>query len=164
MSERIALVTGAGSGIGKAVSLALLRNGYSVVLAGRRQVMLEEVAHDADPENERTLCVPTDIGDPAAVGALFAATKEQFSHLDLLFNNAGTGAPAIPLEDITYEQWMTVVKTNLSGASHGSGDGLEKGGGVTGEEFGGGAVWRGPPATCSGGELPDRIDSARMAV
>ena len=116
MSERIALVTGAGSGIGKAVSLALLRNGYSVVLAGRRQVMLEEVAHDADPENERTLCVPTDIGDPAAVGALFAAIKERFSHLDLLFNNAGTGAPAIPLEDITYQQWMTVVKTNLSGA------------------------------------------------
>jgi NAD(P)-dependent dehydrogenase (short-subunit alcohol dehydrogenase family) len=111
--ERVAVVTGAGSGIGKAVALALAREGWAVVLAGRRLERLEAVAKACGP---RAVAVPTDVGDPASVRALFARTKERFGRLDLLFNNAGTSAPPIPLEDLTYEQWKTVVDVNLTGA------------------------------------------------
>jgi NAD(P)-dependent dehydrogenase (short-subunit alcohol dehydrogenase family) len=114
--DRVAIVTGAGSGIGKAVALGLLQDGYSVVLAGRRKELLEAAAGEGRVSGARTLVVPTDVGDPASVRALFARTKETFGRLDLLFNNAGTGAPALPLEELTYEQWKTVVDVNLTGA------------------------------------------------
>src|ERR1039457_6392904 len=97
---KIALVTGAGSGIGRAVSLALQAAGYGVVLAGRRAGELERTAAARDATGGEMLCVPTDVTDPDAVRALFAKTKETFGRLDVLFNNAGTGAPAIPLEDL----------------------------------------------------------------
>ena len=110
--DKIAIVTGAGSGIGRASAVALSREGWSVTLAGRRKDALEETASQC---KGRTLVVPTDVGDPAAVRALFAKTKETFGRLDLLFNNAGTGAPGVPLEDLTVEQWKTVVDANLNG-------------------------------------------------
>jgi len=112
---KVAIVTGAGSGIGKASALALLREGYAVALAGRRKDMLEAVAREAKP-GARTLVVPTDVADPAAIRVLFARTKETFGRLDLLFNNAGIGAPAGPLEDLPFEQWKAVVDTNLTGS------------------------------------------------
>jgi NAD(P)-dependent dehydrogenase (short-subunit alcohol dehydrogenase family) len=112
---KVAVVTGAGSGIGRAVALALAGEGYAVVLAGRRKEALETTATQARPSGSPTLVVPTDVGDPASVRTLFARTKEAFGRLDLLFNNAGTGAPAVPLEDLTYEQWKTVVDANLTG-------------------------------------------------
>jgi len=112
---KVAIVTGAGSGIGKAAALALLREGYAVALAGRRKDMLEAVAREAKP-GARTLVVPTDVADPAAIRVLFARTKETFGRLDLLFNNAGIGAPAGPLEDLPFEQWKAVVDTNLTGS------------------------------------------------
>ncbi len=111
--EKVALVTGAGSGIGRAVSLALSGAGYAVVLAGRRAGELDRTASLAPAG--RMLAVPTDVGDPQAVRALFARTKEIFGRLDLLFNNAGMGAPAIPMEDLTFEQWSAVVAVNLTG-------------------------------------------------
>ena len=114
-SEKVAIVTGAGTGIGKAVALALLGEGYAVVLAGRRKELLEAGALEGKSSGSRTLVVPTDVSDPASIRALFARTKEAFGRLDLLFNNAGTGAPAMPLEELTYEQWKTVVDTNLTG-------------------------------------------------
>ncbi|HXH81371.1 MAG TPA: SDR family oxidoreductase [Candidatus Tectomicrobia bacterium] len=113
--SRIAIVTGAGSGIGKAAALALLDDGWSVVFAGRRKDRLEAAVPESGAARERTLVVPTDVGDPASVRALFEATRQRFGRLDLLFNNAGTGAPAIPLEDLTFEQWKTVVDANLTG-------------------------------------------------
>src|SRR5216683_8174152 len=113
--NKSAIVTGAGSGIGRAVALALAKDGYAVALAGRRKDALQATAEQAKAAGARTLVVPTDVGDPAAVRALFAAAKEAFGRLDLLFNNAGTGAPAVPLEELTYEQWKTVVDTNLTG-------------------------------------------------
>ena len=116
MNNKIALVTGAGSGIGRAVSLTLQRAGYSVVLAGRREVELQRTAAFADPHGGRMLAIPTDVSQPGPVRALFAATKENFGGLDLLFNNAGMGTPAIPMEDLTYEQWIAVVGVNLTGA------------------------------------------------
>jgi NAD(P)-dependent dehydrogenase (short-subunit alcohol dehydrogenase family) len=118
MADRIAIVTGAGSGVGKHTALALVRDGWTVVLAGRRKERLESVAQEARTATPaaRTLAVPTDVGDPASVQALFAATKAAFGRLDLLFNNAGTGAPAVPLEDLTYEQWKTVLDANLTGS------------------------------------------------
>ena len=112
---KVAIITGAGSGIGKAAALALLREGYAVALAGRRKDMLEAVAREATP-GSRTLVVPTDVADPASIRALFARTKEAFGRLDLLFNNAGIGAPAGPLEDLPFEQWKAVVDTNLTGS------------------------------------------------
>src|ERR1039457_1668513 len=114
--SRIALVTGAGSGIGRAVSLALQGAGYSVVLAGRRVAELEGTAAMARAGGVEMLAVPTDVGDPEAVRALFARTKEVFERLDLLFNNAGMSAPGIPMEDLTFEQWSSVVSVNLTGS------------------------------------------------
>jgi NAD(P)-dependent dehydrogenase (short-subunit alcohol dehydrogenase family) len=112
----VALVTGAGSGIGRAAALALLREGYSVVLAGRRADRLEQSAAGAGPDAGRALAVRADVSDPSSVRALFEKVKEAFGRLDLLFNNAGMGAPAIPLEDLTPEQWRGVVDVNLTGA------------------------------------------------
>jgi NAD(P)-dependent dehydrogenase (short-subunit alcohol dehydrogenase family) len=111
-TTKVALVTGSGSGIGRAVALGLSEAGYAIVLAGRRQDALEATAKMA---KTKTLVVPTDVGDPAAVKALFAKTKETFGRLDVLFNNAGIGAPPVNLEDLTYEQWKKVVDTNLTG-------------------------------------------------
>jgi NAD(P)-dependent dehydrogenase (short-subunit alcohol dehydrogenase family) len=115
VSEKFAVVTGAGSGIGKSVALALMQAGYSVVLAGRRKDALEATAKEGKSSGSRALAVPTDVGDPASVRALFAKTKEAFGRLDLLFNNAGIGAPPVPIEDLTFEQWKAVVDTNLTG-------------------------------------------------
>ena len=115
-SGKVAVVTGAGTGIGKHAALALLEEGYAVALAGRRKEPLEETVAEAKSSGSRALVVPTDVGDPAAVRALFARTTEAFGRLDLLFNNAGIGAPPVPLEDLTYEQWKAVVDINLTGA------------------------------------------------
>ena len=114
-SGKYAVVTGAGTGIGKHAALALLREGYAVALAGRRKELLDATAAEGKSSGSRTLIVQTDVGDPAAVRALFAQTKEAFGRLDLLFNNAGVGAPPVPLEDLTYEQWKSVVDINLTG-------------------------------------------------
>jgi NAD(P)-dependent dehydrogenase (short-subunit alcohol dehydrogenase family) len=114
--SKVAIITGAGSGIGRAVALALLREGYSVVLTGRRAQALQETVLAAGPSGPRALAVPADVGDETAVRRLFEKTRETFGRLDLLFNNAGTGAPAIPLEDLTLEQWRRVVDVNLTGA------------------------------------------------
>ena len=113
---RIALVTGAGSGIGRAASLALQAAGYAVVLAGRRLAPLKQTAALATPSGGRVLAVPADVGDPLSVEALFASAREAFGRLDLLFNNAGTSAPAIPFEDLSYEQWNKVLSVGLTGA------------------------------------------------
>lgn len=114
-SEKVAIVTGAGSGIGRSVSLAFLKDGYRVALAGRRKDRLEQTAKDSGA-GERSLVVPTDVTDPKSVQALFAAAKERFRRLDVLFNNAGIGTPGnIMLEDLTLEQWQGVVNTNLTG-------------------------------------------------
>jgi NAD(P)-dependent dehydrogenase (short-subunit alcohol dehydrogenase family) len=114
-TAKVAVVTGAGSGIGKAAALALLKAGYAVALAGRRKEQLEATAEEGKAFGSPTLVVPTDVGDPASVKALFQRTKEAFGRLDVLFNNAGIGAPAVPLEDLAYEQWKAVVDTNLTG-------------------------------------------------
>ena len=111
--NKVALVTGAGTGIGKSAALGLAKAGYAVVLAGRRKDLLDAVAASAKPA--RTLVVPTDVADPVQVQSLFATTKDAFGRLDLLFNNAGIGPPAVPLEDISYEQWKRVVDVNLTG-------------------------------------------------
>ena len=115
VQSKIAIVTGAGSGIGRAVALELLQEGYSVALAGRRADLLEQTANAANPGDGRALVVPTDVTEPDSVGQLFARVKEAFGRLDLLFNNAGVGAPGVPLEDISLEQWRRVVDTNLTG-------------------------------------------------
>jgi NAD(P)-dependent dehydrogenase (short-subunit alcohol dehydrogenase family) len=112
---KVALVTGAGSGIGRAVSLALQGAGYSVVLAGRRAEQLETTAAAADPMGGKMLAVPTDVGKPDSVKALFAKAGEAFGRLDLLFNNAGAGTPPVPMEDLTFEQWSATVAVNLTG-------------------------------------------------
>ena len=114
-SPKIALVTGAGSGVGKYVSVALAQNGYWVVLAGRRKEPLEVTALEVRQANSQALVVPTDVNDPASVRELFAKTKDAFGRLDVLFNNAGISGRAVPLEDLTYEQWKAVVDTNLTG-------------------------------------------------
>jgi len=113
--SKIAIVTGAGSGIGRAVAVALAHQGYSVVLAGRRKELLEATALETRQANSQTLAVTADVSDPASVRELFAKTKDAFGRLDLLFNNAGTSGRAIPLEDLTQEQWRSIVDTNLTG-------------------------------------------------
>lgn len=117
MSERkVALVTGAGTGIGRAVVRALLDGGFDVVLAGRRPGLLQEAAAALDPSGARTMAAAADVGRPAEVEALFEAVAARYGRLDLLFNNAGTGAPAVPLDELTPAQWQAVVDVNLSGA------------------------------------------------
>ncbi|HKX16518.1 MAG TPA: SDR family oxidoreductase [bacterium] len=115
-TPKVAIVTGAGTGVGRAVVLGLLDAGYSVVLAGRRKAPLESTARASKAPVSRKLVVPADIGDPASVRTLFAKTKKQFGRLDVLFNNAGLNAPGIPLEDLSYEQWTAVVNVNLTGS------------------------------------------------
>ncbi|MEI9996685.1 MAG: SDR family oxidoreductase [Rhizomicrobium sp.] len=110
--DRVALITGAGSGIGRAVALAFAADGYAVVLAGRRAGALEETA--ALAPGKPMLAVPTNVVDADAVAALFGATKARFGRLDVLFNNAGTGAPPVPMEDVTLAQWQAVVDVNLT--------------------------------------------------
>ena len=112
--NKVALVTGAGSGIGKAAALALLRDGYRVVLAGRRKEQLDKAVAESAAA-DRALAVPTDVTNVESVRALFAKTKEKFGRLDVVFNNAGIGAPGVPMEDLTFEQWKAVVDTNLTG-------------------------------------------------
>jgi len=116
MAKNVAVVTGAGSGIGRAVALALLKENYAVVLAGRRAARLEQTAGEAGAVGDRLLIVETDVAVPGSVEALFARTREKFGRLDLLFNNAGLFAPGIPLEDLTVDQWKAVVDVNLTGA------------------------------------------------
>jgi len=113
---RIAIVTGAGSGIGRAVSLALNADGYSVVLVGRRATELEKTAAQGEQADARMLVIPTDVSKAGEVKSMFSKTVETFGRLDLLFNNAGTGAPAVPMEDLSFEQWTAVVNVNLTGA------------------------------------------------
>jgi NAD(P)-dependent dehydrogenase (short-subunit alcohol dehydrogenase family) len=115
MSTKIAIVTGAGSGIGKASAIALLKAGYAVALAGRRADALQETMKQAGADGARALAVPTDVTSPDAVQALFGKVKEKWGRLDLLFNNAGQNAPGIPLEDLSFEQWKAVVDVNLTG-------------------------------------------------
>ncbi|MCA3069874.1 MAG: SDR family oxidoreductase [Rhodocyclaceae bacterium] len=114
-STRVAIVTGAGSGIGRASALALLRDGWHVALAGRRPDVLQAVAAESGA-GARALAVPTDITSPESVAALFAAVKQAWGRLDLVFNNAGLNAPGVPLEDLPVEKWLAVVNTNLTGA------------------------------------------------
>jgi len=115
-ANKVAIVTGAGTGVGRAVTLALLQEGYAVALAGRRKEPLDMTIRGVGSPESATLVVPTDVTDPASVRSLFARTKQAFGRLDLLFNNAGIGAPPLPLEDLTYEQWKAVVETNLTGS------------------------------------------------
>ncbi len=116
MERRIAVITGAGSGIGRVSALALWEAGYSLALAGRREAALRETVAIAQVSEERALVLPTDVSDRQAVAALFAAVKKRFGRLDLLFNNAGMNAPAIPLEDLSASQWRRVIDVNLTGA------------------------------------------------
>jgi NAD(P)-dependent dehydrogenase (short-subunit alcohol dehydrogenase family) len=114
--ERFALVTGAGSGIGRASALALARSGWHLALAGRRREPLEATAGEIKALGRRALVAPSDVGDPEAVKALFALVEREFGRLDLLFNNAGRGAAAVPIDELTYAQWKAVVDVNLNGA------------------------------------------------
>ncbi len=109
---KVALVTGAGTGIGRATAIALSQDGFTLVLAGRRREPLEETASLLA---EDSLVVPTDVGVPQSVNALFAAIREKYGRLDVLFNNAGVGAPAVPIEELSFEQWQAVVNANLTG-------------------------------------------------
>jgi NAD(P)-dependent dehydrogenase (short-subunit alcohol dehydrogenase family) len=113
--NKVAIVTGASTGIGKAVALALLKEGYQVALAARRMEMLQEAVQESGA-GKRAIAVATDVANPHSVAALFARVKEIFGRLDVLFNNAGMGAPAIPMEDLTFEQWKAVVDANLTGS------------------------------------------------
>jgi NAD(P)-dependent dehydrogenase (short-subunit alcohol dehydrogenase family) len=112
---RVALVTGAGSGIGRAAALALLQDGYRVVLAGRRQDALDATQQLAGADAERALPISADVTQPESVSQLFERTRQAFGRLDVLFNNAGRGGPPVPLEDVTFEQWQAVVSVNLTG-------------------------------------------------
>jgi NAD(P)-dependent dehydrogenase (short-subunit alcohol dehydrogenase family) len=116
MNGRIALVTGAGSGIGRAASLTLQAAGYSVVVAGRRAEALEKTIAMADASGGKMLAVPTDVAQPESVNALFAKVKAEFNRLDVLFNNAGLNAPGVPIEDLPFETWSAIVNVNLTGA------------------------------------------------
>ena len=113
---KVAVVTGGGTGIGRAVALALAREGFAVVIGGRRRQPLEQVAAEAESEKREVVSVEVDVRDPASVRAMFARVKDLFGRVDVLFNNAGTNARAVPLEELTYEQWRTVIETNLTGA------------------------------------------------
>src|SRR5437868_6605873 len=113
---KVAIVTGAGTGIGRAVALALAADGYSVVFAGRRVDAIEDSVKSAGAAASRCLAVQTDVRDPLSVSRLFTRTRETFGRLDVLFNNAGIGTPPIPMEELTFDQWKTVVDTNLHGA------------------------------------------------
>ena len=115
-NNKIAMVTGAGSGVGRACSLALLRAGYTVVLVGRRAEKLQETVDQAGDDAERTLAVPTDIANPEEVKSLFEKIKQTYGRLDVLFNNAGTGSPSVELDEVPFETWQTVVAVNLTGA------------------------------------------------
>ncbi len=115
MSSKVALVTGAGSGVGRASALALAADGYSVALAGRRQEPLDQVAEEVRASGVQALPVSCDVSDPEAVANLFAQIKETFGRLDVVFNNAGAGTPAVPMEELSFEQWQTVVGVNLTG-------------------------------------------------
>ncbi len=115
-ATKVALVTGAGTGIGKHSALALMHEGYAVVLAGRRKDLLEATAAEGKATGSPSLVVPTDVGDPESIRALFAKTKDTFGRLDLLFNNAGIGAPPVPMEELPFEKWKAVVDTNLTGS------------------------------------------------
>jgi NAD(P)-dependent dehydrogenase (short-subunit alcohol dehydrogenase family) len=114
-SSKVAVVTGAGTGIGKAVALALMKEGFAVTLAGRRKDKLDETAAESIKVNGQSLVVPTDVSDPASVKVLFARTREVFGRCDVLFNNAGIGAPATPIEDLPVETWKKVIDINLTG-------------------------------------------------
>ncbi len=116
MANKVAVVTGAGTGVGKAAALALMGGGYAVVLAGRRKEPLEQTAGEGKAKGGTALVVPTDVRDPASIKALFAKTREAFGRLDVLFNNAGMGAPPVPIEDLPVEKWKEVVDTNLTAA------------------------------------------------
>src|SRR6202011_2940975 len=113
--QKVAIITGAGTGIGKAVALALMREGYAAVLAGRRKDKLEETAAEASSLGAKALVVPTDVSSVQSIKNLFAKTKETYGRLDLLFNNAGIGAPAVPIEQLPLDKWQAVVATNLTG-------------------------------------------------
>ena len=114
-SAKFALVTGAGTGVGRAVAIALAKAGYSLVLAGRRKEMLDKVAAEINTAGSQALVVPTDVSKREPILALFSTVKSSFGRLDVLFNNAGIGAPAMPLEDLPFETWQNVVATNLTG-------------------------------------------------
>ena len=116
VNQKVALITGAGVGIGRAAAKALLQGGYQVVLTGRNLEKLQKAITDIGGTTENCLAVACDVGNPSQVKQLFTALKDRFHRIDVLFNNAGMGAPAIPMEDLTYEQWMNVVNTNLCGA------------------------------------------------
>ena len=114
--HKISIVTGAGTGVGKAASLALAHDGWTVVLAGRRKAPIEEVANKIKTGGGNAIAITTDTADPKSVRKLFKETKSNFGRLDLLFNNAGTNAPGVPLEELSFEQWKRVVDVNLTGA------------------------------------------------
>ncbi len=114
--SKVAIVTGASAGIGKHSALALMKEGYAVVFAGRRKDLLEAAAAEGKSTGSQSLVVPTDVSDPESIRALFARTMEAFGRLDLLFNNAGIGAPPVPLEELPFEKWKAVVDTNLTGS------------------------------------------------
>ena len=116
VTRKVAIVTGGGSGVGKRTALALSGEGYAGVVAGRRPDALESTVADSGIDDGSVIGVPTDVADVESVQSLFAATREAFGRLDVLFNNAGTGAPAVLLEEVTHEQWMTVVNVNLTGS------------------------------------------------
>jgi NAD(P)-dependent dehydrogenase (short-subunit alcohol dehydrogenase family) len=116
MTIKTAIVTGAGTGVGKAIARALLDAGYKVALVGRRKEVIELASREVDPKGRDTLAIPTDIGDAGAVSALFDRVKAEWGRLDVLVNNAGVGAPAIPLEELTVDHWNAVLASNLSGA------------------------------------------------
>jgi NAD(P)-dependent dehydrogenase (short-subunit alcohol dehydrogenase family) len=114
--SKVAIVTGASAGIGKHSALALMKEGYAVTFAGRRKELLEAAAAEGKSTGSQSLAVPTDVSDPESIRALFARTMEAFGRLDLLFNNAGIGAPPVPLEELPFEKWKAVVDTNLTGS------------------------------------------------
>ncbi len=115
MAHKVAIVTGAGSGIGKHAALALMREGFAVVFAGRRLELIEAAAAEGRATGAPAIAVRTDVSDPESVKNLFARTRAEYGRLDLLFNNAGIGAPPVPLEDLPYDRWRAVVNTNLTG-------------------------------------------------